>query len=393
VIVGIDASNLRRGGGITHLVELLRACEPADSGFTRVIVWGGTSTLAEIEDRPWLDVRPVVNKGAIRRVLWQMRALPRLARDADCDVLFVPGGSYSGWFRPFVTMSRNLQPFEWSELRRSGWSWMTLRLYLLRLFQTRTLRLADGVIFLTAYARNVVTPVLGRHVPAEMAIIPHGISDRFISAPRAQIPADPGTAQRPFRLLYVSTIDFYKHQWHVVEAVAEVRARGVPVVLELVGPAYPPALRRLLKAIARWDPLGEFVTYTGPQPHASLYAKYAGSDVCVFASSCENMPNILLEGMASGLPIACSNRGPMPEVLGNAGVYFDPESAADIARALCELIDSPELRAQLARRAFDRVRVFSWRRCAHDTFEFLARVARRRHALPAGTSARPQEVP
>jgi len=44
--------------------------------------------------------------------------------------------------------------------------------------------------------------------------------------------------------------------------------------------------------------------------------------------------NILVEAMASGLPIACSNRGPMPEVLGDAGVYFDPEDPHDIARAL-----------------------------------------------------------
>jgi glycosyltransferase involved in cell wall biosynthesis len=136
-------------------------------------------------------------------------------------------------------------------------------------------------------------------------------------------------------------------------------------------------LRRLESAIDRWDPRGEFVKYSGAVSHALLREKYARSDICVFASSCENMPNILLEGMASGLPIACSRRGPMPEVLGDAGVYFDPESPADIARALRELIDSPSLRAELARRSFDRVQMFSWSRCASETFGFLARVARR----------------
>ena len=61
------------------------------------------------------------------------------------------------------------------------------------------------------------------------------------------------------------------------------------------------------------------------------------------------MPNILLEGMESGLPIACSNRNPMPEALGDAGVYFDPEIVDDIARALRELIDSHTLRAHYTR--------------------------------------------
>jgi glycosyltransferase involved in cell wall biosynthesis len=274
-------------------------------------------------------------------------------------------------------MSRNLLPFEWRELRRFGWSWMTVKLCLLRFSQTRTLRRADGVIFLTDYARRIVMPVL-RAVNGETVTIPHGINNRFSSAPRTQVRADRRSLERPLRLIYVSIVDVYKHQWNVVEAVAQLRAQGAPIALELIGPAYPPALRRLENALGRWDPRGEFISYSGPVSHTLLHERYARSDICVFASSCENMPNILLEGMASGLPIACSNRGPMPEVLGNEGVFFDPESPIDIARALRELIDSAELRAQLARRSFDRVQMFSWSRCASETFGFLAKVAGRR---------------
>ena len=378
MIVGIDASNLRAGGGVTHLVELLHASDPQASGFSQVIVWGGHSTLSQLEARSWLELRPlaVLDRGLIHRLRWQRFALSRLARAAGCAMLFIPGGSYSGGFRPIVTMSRNLLPFEWRELRRFGWSLMTLKLCSLRFSQTRTLRSADGVIFLTDYARRVLMPILQR-TRGETVIIPHGINDRFSCAPRAQAPVGRYSPEQPLRLLYVSIIDVYKHQRHVIEAVAQLRAQGLPVVIELVGPAYAPALRRLESAIDRWDPRGEFVKYSGAVSHALLREKYARSDICVFASSCENMPNILLEGMASGLPIACSRRGPMPEVLGDAGVYFDPESPADIARALRELIDSPSLRAELARRSFDRVQMFSWSRCASETFGFLARVARR----------------
>ena len=53
--IGIDATNLRGGGGITHLVELLRIAEPAYSNIERIVVWAGISTLELIEDRPWLD--------------------------------------------------------------------------------------------------------------------------------------------------------------------------------------------------------------------------------------------------------------------------------------------------------------------------------------------------
>ena len=140
--------------------------------------------------------------------------------------------------------------------------------------------------------------------------------------------------------------------------------------------AYPPALARLNKTIRQVDPGGDFVRYAGAVPSEQLHARYADAEMCLFASSCENLPNILLEGMASGLPIACSNRGPMPEVLEDAGVYFDPENSRDIARAILKLIASPALRTRLAHRSFERAHGHSWQRCARETFDFLAEISR-----------------
>jgi glycosyltransferase involved in cell wall biosynthesis len=67
----------------------------------------------------------------------------------------------------------------------------------------------------------------------------------------------------------------------------------------------------------------------------------------------------------------------MPEILGDAGRYFDPEDPATLAAALRELIDSPALRERLACSARERVRSLSWERCARDTFVFLAEVVAR----------------
>ena len=375
MILGIDASNIRFGGGITHLLELIRAAEPADHGFSKVILWSGRSTLDRIDERPWLIKAhlPVLDRGLLQRARWQRFALSALARQAGCDVLFVPGGSFAGAFHPVVTMSRNLLPFEWRELRRYGWSWMTLKLLMLRTIQARTFRHADGLIYLTRYARSTVERTV-RVANGRSAIIPHGIDGRFSLPPREQRGIGDFSAERPFRILYVSIVDMYKHQWCVARAVARLRAEGLPVALDLVGPAYAPALKLLRRTLAQVDPAGEFIHYSGLVPHGLLHERYRQHDLCVFASSCENMPNILLEGMASGLPIACSRLGPMPEVLGEAGVYFDPESPDSIAAALRQLIDSRQLREQMARASFERVGVYSWRRCAEETFRFLASV-------------------
>ena len=86
------------------------------------------------------------------------------------------------------------------------------------------------------------------------------------------------------------------------------------------------------------------------------------------------MPNILLEGMASGLPIACSNRGPMPEILIKSGVYFDPEKEKSIYNAVKKLILSPKLREKKADQAFNLSRKYAWKTCANDTFKFFEKI-------------------
>ncbi len=376
MIVGIDASNIRQGGGVTHLIELLHAADPPACGFSRVVIWSSARVLRQIENRDWLVKidHPLFEKSLAHRTFWQRFRLSRAARDAQCDVLFAVGGSFAGSFRPVVTMTRNMLPFEWRELKRFGCSWLTLKLMLLRLVQTRTFERADGLIFLTAYSRDIVLrSIRGR--PRSVAIIPHGIDSRFFRRPRAQFRLEDYSMGQPLRILYVSIVHLYKHQWNVAEAVSELRRTGMPVTLTLTGPAYPPAFHRLQKSLDRVDPEGEFIQYTGELPYSDLPEHYAKHDLVLLASSCETMPNILLEGMASGLPVACSNRGPMPEMLGDSGIYFDPENAADIARALRELIENPGLRARLSLASHARAQAYSWRRCSHDTFRLLASVA------------------
>lgn len=378
VTVGIDASNLRGGGGVTHLVELLRALQPGKSGIGRVVIWAGTSTVQALDDSPWLVKRnpAALDKGLLYRTLWQSRHLSTAAREEKCHVLFVPGGSFAGDFHCVVTMSQNLLPFETRELLRYGLSRLTLKWLLLRFTQARSFRKSAGVVFLTQYAKDAVLKVTGP-LTGETLVIPHGLTPRFEHPPKLQRPVTEYDVAAPYRILYVSVIDYYKHQGEVVAAVAALREQGLPVNLDLVGPAFPPALLKLNAIMDRFDPKREWVCYHGPVHYAELHELYTKVDMGIWASTCETFGIILLEAMASGLPIACSNKQPMPEVTGGAAVYFDAENPVDIARALRELIDSPSLRATLAQTGFEHAKEFSWQRCADETFGFLARMSRR----------------
>lgn len=372
--LGIDASNLRRGGGITHLVEFLSHANPLAHGVEKVVVWVSRTSLDLLPERQWLHIRcpPALDAGLFRRLFWQHKHLPKNLIDEGCQLLFIPGGAYSSVPCPVVTMCRNMLPFQYSNLFKYRLSLTTLRLLLLRSIQSHSFRNAEGVIFLTRHAADQVQKVLGK-LPGDIQIIPHGVNSSFLHSPKPQLHIDSYSSARPFSILYVSIIDVYKYQWNIVAGLGLLReATGWPLVLDLVGPSYPPALSRLKSAMARWDPSGSWVRYHGSIPYSKLGSFYHNADLGVFASTCENMPNILLETMGAGLPVAASNCPPMSTLLGSAGLAFDPLSPVDIALTLARYVADPDLRTRLSNRSFALAKSYSWSKCADQTLVFLS---------------------
>ena len=116
------------------------------------------------------------------------------------------------------------------------------------------------------------------------------------------------------------------------------------------------------------------MTVLGNIDHDRLSEVLRDADVFVFASSCENMPNTLIEGMAAGLPIACSDRGPMPEILQDGGVYFPPDDVESIESAIRQILDGPELAARMSKKARELAGQYSWARCAEETWAYCSAI-------------------
>ncbi len=362
----VDATNIGYGGGRTHLAELLGAMHPVQHEFSNIVVWAQRRTSQYLPRRPWISYRTnrLIEHSTFGRFVWQLLKSRRDVRQAD--VLFVPGGIHIGPSDLIVAMSQNMLPFEASERRRYGFGKERMRYWLVRLLQVATFRRARGVIFLSNYARSKVEENMElKHIST--ATIPHGIGSAFIS-PRGD--RRPVPRAGVLRLLYVSAVDLYKHQWNVVRAVGELRRRGFNVVLDLVGkPVYGTA--RLHKVIDEVDRGQQVIRYHGEAPYETLAREYQRADIFVFASTCENLPIILLEAMASGLPVACSNAGVMPEVAGDAATYFDPLSVDSIVDALLPLVENPRLRSEMGARSIKRASTYTWPECARQTTSFL----------------------
>jgi glycosyltransferase involved in cell wall biosynthesis len=341
---------------------------------------GKLQTLNKIPDYNWLIKKShfLIEKSPIATLFWQVFLFSNSARKLGCSLAFSPGGTFLSGFRPFVTMSQNMLPFELKEAFRFKSILTRLRFLILNLTQSYSFKKASGLIFLTNYAKDIISAKLNLSA-SKSTLVPHGINPLFLKKPAIQKEIGTYSLEKPFRLLYVSIITAYKHQWNVAAAIAKLRQLGYPIVLDLVGPKSKEGFEQLNNVILTNDPEGKYILYHGSVNHDTLKQYYQNADAFVFASSCENMPIILIEAMSSGLPIACSDRGPMPEVLKENGLYFNPESVDSISESLIKLIENPQSRYKNAISAFVEVGLYTWVDCANKTFSYLAKVAREYH--------------
>lgn len=381
LVVGIDASRNRSGGAKAHLLGILNSTRPSESGISVVHLWSYRELLDQVPDYPWLvkHCPPELERKMPFQLLWQRRDLPRELAQNGCDILLSTDAGTVCRFAPAVVMSRDMLSFEDGEMERYPvLSKARLRLLLLKYGQAQSLRDAAGALFLTRYSAEVIQRFTGP-LPV-VRIIPHGIGNEFR---RQSFKAMADKASKNISCCYVSNVDLYKHQWHVVTAIATLRREGYLVTLNLVGGGSGAARALLDAVVAREDPSGSFVKILDAIPHRDIPSQLATADLFIFASSCENMPNTLVEAMAAGLPIACSERGPMPEILRDAGAYFNPEDPASIVKAIKTIITNDAFRDIIARKAFDFSKEYSWQRCANETWLFLKEV----HEMAGKTGA------
>jgi glycosyltransferase involved in cell wall biosynthesis len=241
-------------------------------------------------------------------------------------------------------------------------------LYSILILQNIAFRSSAGVIFLTKYSSKLVQSSCG-HLK-NFSIIPHGISSDFKLAQNNK--EWPINNEEPIKCIYVSPLFLYKNQWIVVRAIYELRKKGYNVNLTLIGGGSGKAKKIIDSEINIMDPNKLFVSQMDFVSQKEIINQLKSSHIFLFASSCENMPITLLEAMAVGIPIACSSKGPMPEILENGGVYFDPKKHDSISEAVEKIIINNLLRYKNKLNAKQVSDKYSWERCAHETWNYIS---------------------
>jgi glycosyltransferase involved in cell wall biosynthesis len=116
------------------------------------------------------------------------------------------------------------------------------------------------------------------------------------------------------------------------------------------------------------------VVFTGYVPDEHLPVLYNAAQLFVFPSLYEGFGLPLLEAMACGTPVVCSNISALAEIVGDAALTFDPCSMEDMAKKILQVLSSPELQSSLSKKGTQKACQFSWETMACQTLEVYQQV-------------------
>jgi glycosyltransferase involved in cell wall biosynthesis len=324
---------------------------------------------------PWGELLPAVTVPvrARDRVQWvagEQALLPIAAARAGVDLVHSMASTAPLWgrFRRVVTVHDLIYarfPEAHAGLRDKG----------MRVLVPGAVRRSHRVIADSQSTREDLMELLGVS-PERVDVVPLGLG----MVRRNEPPPAERDVRTRFELgerrvvLSLSAKRRHKNLLALIGALSRIPPEDRPV---LVLPGYPTAHESELRARAGSLGIAEDVRFPAWVSSAELEGLWSIARAFVFPSLYEGFGLPVLEAMARGVPVACSNASSLPEVAGDAALLFDPHDEAAIATAITRLLEDEQLRQRLLTRGARQAQRFTWERTAQRTLKSYVRAMQR----------------
>ena len=287
--------------------------------------------------------------------------------------------------KPFVLTVLDLIPLILEDLYRAnrpGW-----RFSFARWLEIRSIQQASFLLAISETTANDIHRLLG--VPRERIMVtPLGVDQSFFEIYQQRVSYSGDRLEedsldlrvrlgiptgRPI-ILYVGGHDERKNIRILVEIVSQViheveRVGGEAPVLVMAGRVNSAKEEERLN-LALWDfSMASDTVNLGYVSDSDLHALYGESALFLFPSLYEGFGLPVLEAMAAGLPVVCSNTSSMPEVLGDTGLTFNPHDVRAGCKAVLQILRDGDAARKLSEAAYQRAREFTWERTGRVTIE------------------------
>lgn len=369
--LAINAVSALWGGGQIYLQSLLKYAGEFPDTKTYVFAPPQFTHLYAFPNVEVISCK-MASKSIFHRTLWERFILSKLLERLKIDIIFCIGGIIN--FSPppdcqTVVTFQNMLIFDSDNRKRYPIGYQRLRLALLERISRKSFKQADLTIFLSKHGKEVIDKKVPNRKGLSV-IIHHGLDDNFRTADRDDIPRYNLLPNGDY-LLYVSIFEMYKAHIEVVQAYHILcKKRHTKEKLLLVGPENSP-YGRLVHEKIRHMGLQNKVIITGQISYADMPYVYHHAKAHIFASTCETCPNIVLESLGSGRPLFLSNRPPMPELAGDAAIYFNPYSPEELSELLAQYLDNQSWMEEMGKKAFERSLLYRWEKTARKTINTL----------------------
>lgn len=299
------------------------------------------------------------------RVLWEQLILPFQLRRYRIDVLYS-----AGMTAPFVCPAASIvviydlqhvnqpQNFPWPYLQ-----FLKSIIYL-------SAKTSDTVVAISEHVKNDIV----RHykIPPDKVFVTYMAADLESFYPRKK--EDVEAVRKKYKLperfvLYIASSLPHKNYKRLFEAFKKVSRREKGIKLVLIG-SRDYGQEVIVQAIKELG-MERSVVFLGWLPFEDIPPIYCASDVFVFPSLHEGFGIPVIEAMACGVPVVCSDIEPLDEVAGGAAHLVDPESVDSIVGGILTVINDPEHRSLLISAGLERAKDFSWKKTAEETLRII----------------------
>jgi glycosyltransferase involved in cell wall biosynthesis len=258
----------------------------------------------------------------------------------------------------------------------------------LRITVARTVRTAARILTPSEFSARSIRKAYGV-AEEKITVVPNGVGAHFRPMARdvaaAHVREKFGIAG-PY-ILMVGDLQPRKNQAGLIRAFEELIRTQPQLRHTLVLTGQDSWFASVIRDAAQRSPASGRIKLTGFVGDADLPYLYGGADLFVFPSFYEGFGIPILEAMACGRAVACSNTTAVVETADGAAIVFDPHSTAGMTRAMKDLLIDAEMRARYERLGLQRAQSFSWRDAARRTLDVYHEVAESRRRVVAAKRA------
>jgi glycosyltransferase involved in cell wall biosynthesis len=296
------------------------------------------------------------------RVLWEISHLPFLTKRYRIDVMYAPVLT-SALYCPSATIVDLRDPNVFSPLETNDLRYL-FRNWMLRGVAHLVTRRASRILFVSKASRDTVLQSINLN-PARTSVIYHGCDPLFFKSARSSL--NLYSFRRPY-ILTVSDIYTHKNYLRMLDAFSLICQKDSDLGYDYVfaGANLNETLLNSIKQRMNCPDLSGRVHYLGGVPYERLPALYQQASLYVLPSQLETFGLTLVEAMASGVPVVASSTSSIPEIAGEAAVYFDPLNVDEIARTMRSVLQNQSLARKLIEVGKKRALEFSWANAARQ---------------------------